>query len=144
MIGVIFILLLLMGCDIQTAEPEIHLIPQEFIGHVVLYFDVPDGSSPQREAEARLYKIPDSGQLSNSFAPNIGIRPHNSMHFYYVNMQGQRTSIPLRSAPKLTPETIVVSNTYIFNKELHYFVDRLDRIDTYKNPAIDDSERQWK
>jgi hypothetical protein len=145
MVGLIIILLLLMGCNnIQTAEPEIHLIPQGFVGHVTIYFDVPTGASQMREGNARLYTIPLNGQLRTSFSPNVGIRPNNSTQFYYVSPNEHRTPIPTRTVPNLPPATVVTSNVYVVNQELHYFVDRLDRIDTYKNPAIDDSERQWK
>lgn len=133
-----------MGCDVQTAEPEIHLIPQGLMGHVTLYFDVPDGSPKKSEGNARLYEIPPNGQFRTRFSPNIGIRPAHSMKFYYVNSKGVRTLIPSRTDQNILPETVVVSNVYVIHKELHYFIDRLDRIDTYKNPAINDSERQWQ
>ncbi|MEQ8963653.1 MAG: hypothetical protein RLP02_38070 [Coleofasciculus sp. C2-GNP5-27] len=64
------------------------------------------------------------------------------MQFYYVDSQGNRTLIPSRKAENLSPETVVVSNVFVIDQELHYFIDRLDRIDTYKNPAIDEGERQ--
>ena len=94
------------------------------------------------EGNARLYNIPPNGQFRTIFSPNIGIRPTHYMQFYYVNFQGNRTLIPSRKAQNLSPEIVVVSNVYVIDKELHYFIDRLDRIDTYKNPAIDESERQ--
>ncbi|MEQ8976192.1 MAG: hypothetical protein RIE73_38140 [Coleofasciculus sp. C1-SOL-03] len=149
MMCLFLILLLTMGCevqkaepDIQTAKPEIHLIPEGFVGHVSLYFDTPDGAPKKWEGNARLYTIPSNGQFRTRFSPNLGIRPPNSMQFYYVDSQGNRTLIPSRKAENLSPETVVVSNVYVIDQELHYFIDRLDRIDTYKNPAIDEGERQ--
>jgi hypothetical protein len=136
------ILLLTMGCDIQTAKPEIHLIPQGFVGHVTLYFDAPNGLPEKWEGNTRLYEIPINGQLYTRFSPNIGIRPANSTQFFYVSSKGGRTLIPSRTVKKLLPETIVASNVYVVNKQLHYFIDSLNRIDTYKNPALVDTERQ--
>jgi hypothetical protein len=137
-----FTLLLTLGCDVQTAQPEVHLIPQGFVGHVTLYFDVPNGSPKKRDGNALLYEIPASGKLRLNVPPNQGIRPANSTLFYYVNSQGVRTLIPSHTNKNLSSNTVVVSNLYVMNKELHYFIDRLDRIDKYKNPAIVDSERQ--
>jgi hypothetical protein len=143
MIVLVFFLLLVTGCDMQTIEPEIHLIPKGFVGQIVLYFDSPDNALQKRENQARVYEIPPNGRLHTAFPPNPGIRPPNSTQFYYVDLKGERTPIPLRTDRGLSPQAIVVSNIYVMNKEVHYFVDHLDRIDTYNNPALDNSERQW-
>jgi hypothetical protein len=144
---VIGLILMSSGCsNIQSIEPEHHLIPEGYTGEVTIVFDVADGN-PQRKTEnTRIYEIPREGKLLSQFSPNLGIRPLQSMHFFYINRQGVLTPIPSRQDKEKyvqnSPQTIVVSNVYIFNREMHYFIDRLDRIDSYKNPAISDDERK--
>ncbi len=133
-----------LGCAIQTAQSEVHLVPKGFVGQVTLYFNELNGASPQWERGSRLYEIPANGQLRTQFAPNEGIRPIGITRFYYVDPSGKRTRIASLTTQNLAPDTIVISNLYVIGKELHYFVDTLDRINNHKPPAINDAERKWQ
>lgn len=74
----------------ERAEHEIHLIPAGYTGPVVILLHEPSAAAPEREAGARLFRIPPSGVARSQLGVNDGWgRPD----YFYVDAQGRRTRI---------------------------------------------------
>lgn len=62
------------------------MIPKEFQGVVVVLFDETDGTKPEYEGDARIYKIPQDGILKTQFtAPKVT----GSYSFFYRDSNGK-------------------------------------------------------
>ena len=74
----------------NRAQHEVHLIPADYRGPVIVIFNDSTGAVKEYEGRARLYRIPPSGILRTQFAPNEGwARPD----YYYVDALGRRSRI---------------------------------------------------
>jgi hypothetical protein len=74
----------------NRAQHEVHLIPADYRGPVIVIFNDSTGAAKEYEGRARLYRIPPSGILRTQFARNDGwARPD----YYYVDAQGRRSRI---------------------------------------------------
>jgi hypothetical protein len=74
----------------DAAAPEVHLIPNGYIGPVVIILSDQAAPPPQMEGKARLFRIPESGIARSRFAVNEGwSRPD----YFYVDLHGRRTRI---------------------------------------------------
>ena len=91
-IGLVILSILNTGCA-KSSGSEIHLLPYEYIGPVIIIFSAPDGISLQsNEDGAVIYEIPPDGILRvNNPAPEAGI--YLVTHFY-VRPDGSRLEIP--------------------------------------------------
>jgi hypothetical protein len=87
---VVFTIVLAAQLQAQ-AEPEIHLIPQGYVGHVFVVFRAANGAPSAFEDTARLYRIPQNGILLTQHPPNTGSGP--AWKFFYVSADGQRMPI---------------------------------------------------
>ncbi|MEZ5039260.1 MAG: hypothetical protein R2828_05195 [Saprospiraceae bacterium] len=132
----------ILGCSSTKVEPEIHLIPQGYKGLVIIDFGIINGTPPEYEGDFRIYKIPENGKLKTQFQSNLGVKPRDKNLFFQINPNGQRIPLTHFSDNDLSPETMVVSNVYVVGNSYHYFIDELQKIDQYKNPAIEESPRQ--
>ena len=75
----------------QRAAPEIHLIPDGYVGLVTIAFRAANGTAPRREGEARVYEIPTTGILLTQEEPNVGLSP--AWSFVIVSGTGTRTPV---------------------------------------------------
>lgn len=130
-----------MGCGAgPTAEPELHLIPQGFIGEVVITHGVADAPPLAYENGARVYRIPANGQLRTSSPANIGIRPKDRITYSYSSAGGEQERLQLKNdVPKGQVSTVCIIGGYQVGAKFHYAVDELQHAGNYKNPAIDGS-----
>ena len=71
----------------QVGEQSIYLLPNHFVGNVLVAFDQHDGAPIEYRHGARLYRIPLSGILRTQFKPNYGL--HQPDQYYYVDAQGK-------------------------------------------------------
>lgn len=117
-----------------VAEPEIHLLPHDFIGQVTIHHGRADGAPAEREGDARLYRIPADGVLATQAAPNYGIRPPERMHYFRVGTAGERTALPAR--PTAEPGVLAC---YQVGPDFFYIVDRPENAGQYRNPALRES-----
>ena len=134
-----------MGGDkSKSAEPEIHLIPKGFIGHVTICFGEKNGVPPKYENGRRVYEIPPGGTLHTQFPTNSGIRPPKDFHFFYYDAEtGSREELPKEDHDDPGREDIAILGGYLFSNQYHYFVDQVRNKKNYKNPAIQEGERDW-
>ena len=117
-----------------VAEPEVHLIPAGFIGHVVIRHAHAEGAALERDGTARLYRIPADGVLVTQAAANYGVRPPERMAFFAVDAAGTRTPLPIDVAAARGPSIL---GGYQVGPDFHYFVDRPENAAKYPNPAIE-------
>jgi len=59
----------LAGC--RFSAPEVHLVPAEFQGDVYIIPRMPNGSAPEREGRAILFRMPATGILVTQDAPSF-------------------------------------------------------------------------
>ena len=85
----------------DSAEGEIHLIPNGFEGTVVIVFGDSAGAREVRQGRSRVYAIPATGILRSQFPPNHGF---GNPHFYYVDARGTRR--PIRNGGMCTDSTM--------------------------------------
>ena len=85
------ITLLVAGCALPRAEPEIHLIPNGYVGWVTIAFEAANGEARAYEANARLYRIPSSGVLITQAKTNVGSSP--AWRFFFEDPERTRTPI---------------------------------------------------
>jgi len=91
----VFCLSIITGCNRSSTkcEKEIYLVPTDFRGHLIVYFDQPDGQIIQYEDSARIYQIPGSGFLKSQFPKNGGCMTGNRIQFFYEDSLGMRTPL---------------------------------------------------
>ncbi|MBQ0734506.1 DUF6843 domain-containing protein [Aquimarina celericrescens] len=65
--------LLLFSCKQEVSDPAIYLIPDGYIGEVVVVYNHPNGQEEMYEGEKRLYVIPKTGVLKTKFTPTYGL-----------------------------------------------------------------------
>ena len=75
----------------ERAAPEIHLIPDGYVGLVTIAFRATNGTTPRREGEARVYESPATGILLTQEEPNVGLSP--AWSFVIVSGTGTRTPV---------------------------------------------------
>lgn len=75
----------------ESGENEIHSLPNGYTGPVFIILGAEDGSPPEYEDGARLYRIPQNGILKTQFSP---IEDYRDISFYYRKENGERRKIP--------------------------------------------------
>jgi hypothetical protein len=93
----------------RHADPEKHLVPQGYIGHVYIVFDATDGVPPEHDGTARVYRIPAGGILRTQFPPNDGWSWKDEVQFFSVDAVGRPTR--LRSARE---DTVAMTEPVVF------------------------------
>jgi hypothetical protein len=86
-------LLSILGCRVSGSIT--HLIPDGYVGPVVIVFDDPKGEAPKRDENGGvIYEIPPDGVLRLSTpAPEVGFY---NISYFYVRPDGARREIPKR------------------------------------------------
>jgi hypothetical protein len=78
----------------KKAEQEIYLLPEGYIGPVIVVLEQPRGVEKKYDGGTRVYDIPMSGILYSQFTVNSGVLRSDDVHFYYQHVDGTRTEIP--------------------------------------------------
>lgn len=86
-----FMILLMHSCSNQVAEEVDILLPKNFVGNVLVVFDVEGSTLEEYMDGKRIYRIPDSGILETEFPTNYGLSL--LPRFYYYNEEN-KTEIP--------------------------------------------------
>lgn len=71
------------------ANGSVYLIPDGYIGPVVIAYDDSAGVAEEREGRRRTYRVPRTGMMRARFGRDRGFA-----EFYYVRADGVRTRIP--------------------------------------------------
>jgi hypothetical protein len=108
----------------SNAEDEIHLLPRDFKGIVIIRFNSPNGKDKRYEDGVRVYKIPANGILDTKFKENEGLS--NLPKYYYLdgNKRTPMTKTKVYSlqfgvaASDINNKSVIFS-TYIVSDEQH-------------------------
>lgn len=86
------ICMLQLTCQ-KSMKGEIHLIPMNYTGEVIIIFGIPEGVRISEISGKRLYIIPASGVLKANAEPNTGwISGQDLLEFYYVDSLGNKVA----------------------------------------------------
>ena len=124
-------------------EKEQFLIPDDYKGMITIYFSESMGKAQKYNDKTRMYEIDVKGELRTQFPPNYGVRPMKMMSFKYKATPKNKI-IPHVSTVGKDYHGVVVQGPYIVDNKLYLIIDNIDKLKDYKNPAIDENERQWK
>ena len=75
------ILITLIGCKTETIKKEIYLIPDNFIGNVIVIYNQPTGVKDSIVNDEVIYKIPKSGVIY--LRGNQHLQEFKDMKYYY-------------------------------------------------------------
>ena len=78
------------SCAQKKAEDTIRLIPEGYIGPVLVIFNQKNGEPKEYEGDKRVYRIPKNGVLRTQFEPNYGVQHHQ---YFYIDRNGSRSEI---------------------------------------------------
>jgi|GEM_PF-1839861 len=84
------IILVFASSCAQQSEDTIRLIPEGYLGTVMIIFNQKNGEAEEYEDGKRVYRIPETGILYTQFEPNYGIQKHE---YFYLDTNGNRTEI---------------------------------------------------
>jgi len=94
----------------SRAEAEIHLIPDGYVGPVVIAFDREDGEPKKYENKTRIYGITPNGVLKTRFPKNDGT--NHVWKFYYTKADGTKRELPyfldLREVPAGNKDAVAI------------------------------------
>lgn len=96
MIIFLIIPVMLDRLEFGRREPEIHYIPKDFIGVVVLINNDKSGKDKEYQGKTRIYNIPKSGILRTQFKRNLGSMDSEKDLKFYYKMDSLLVEIPKR------------------------------------------------
>lgn len=100
----------------SSADDEIHLLPKDFTGIVIIRFNAENGKEELYEDGKRVYEIPANGILDTKFDVNDGWSDFPKL--YYLE-NGKRTQIP--SKHKIYSMEVGVAVSDITNKDVSFY-----------------------
>lgn len=99
----------------RVGEQVIYLLPNRFVGNVIIVYNRPDGTPAEYRDGARIYRIPTTGVLKTQFKPNYGLRKPD-LH-YYVDKQGKIIRIlPYFNTTREVPTNFLPVDTICFHE----------------------------
>lgn len=114
---------ILSSCN-QKSEEAIYLIPKNFEGNILIFFNDENGVHTVYDDGNRVYNFDTSGILKTKFKQNYKLQKNI---FFYIDSNGNKT--PLRyllpSQLKGTDEVIA------FNQETGYYFDAAKSVDRH-------------
>ncbi len=112
--GLMVALLALFGCRVSGSIT--HLIPDGYVGPVVIVFDDPSGEPPKRDEDGGLiYEVPPEGVVRLSTeAPQAGLY---HVDYFYVRPDGSRRELPQSADSSMLQVFAVVDGATAGEKE---------------------------
>ena len=89
----------LTGC-LFPDPPEVYLIPDGYVGPVVIAYEQVGGVPPAASGDTLIYTVPDSGVLRTS-AAKPGMR---QVSYAYVDAHGRRSPLPQNGPNSVPPD----------------------------------------
>ncbi len=81
------LVVLSLSAFLDRSQPEVYLIPEGYVGRVLIVYGQPNGRPFEYDGEARLFRIPENGVLLVQPARMDG----SATEFWYVDQQLRRT-----------------------------------------------------
>jgi hypothetical protein len=79
----LIISLVIIGCKTERIKKEVYLIPENFIGNIVLIYDQPNGIKDSIVNDEIIYKVPKSGILHLMGTQHL--QAFKDMKYYYYS-----------------------------------------------------------
>lgn len=127
------------GCVQNNKVLYTHILPENYIGKVIISFNQPDGDKTFKN-DTFTFNINVNGQKSCVEELPLGFVNENNTVFYYKNSKEELIKIPLNSK-KIADEDIAIRGIYPVGNQIIYFIDKKKNLANYKNPAIDETPR---
>ena len=106
---------LLTECG-PSGEQSVYLIPNHFVGNILIAYDQPDGAPAEYEQGVRIYRIPATGFLKTRFG--LERRWHIPDEYYYVDARGFRLkSLPYFSTAHKAATALLPSDPLCYLSE---------------------------
>jgi len=126
-----------LSCNYESAEPEIHLIPEGYMGPVLIIFDDSNADFLPYEGDARVYKIPEDGVLRTKSSQNEGTVAAEKIQFFYLS--DDKSRIKLKKAFFVNMPLVGVQ--YIYKQQIGVAYSDIDRSERpYKTYIISTPE----
>jgi hypothetical protein len=77
----------------NLCEKEIYLLPKDFKGIILVFFNQADGLVCEYSEGARLYRVPPTGLLKSQFKPNGGCMADHRIRFFYPDSLNGRKEL---------------------------------------------------
>lgn len=148
-----FIVIALLGC-VHKSEKNIHLIPYNFKGPVVIFFNQVNGEIEKYDNDFRVYDIPENGIFKTQFSPNDGILndPNNNELYFFIDSLGNRNEIPVRwgNMSKVDTSKIQVYNIQRGNYGLNeidytiFYIGKYSEINKFDFKNSNDKNKWWE
>ena len=106
-------ILLFLSCGDQ-AEDTITLIPEDYVGPVLIIYNQDNGAKKEYEDGKRVYRIPENGILKTQFTENYGVQYND---YFYVDSNGNREKLGLVMRPNIRTTEPASSDIVIFGVE---------------------------
>lgn len=130
---------LFTNCN-STSIMQKHYIPENFVGHVTIEFNV-EGALSAKDQNGNLeYHIGPEGQFQVSDDLPLSFVNNTTVQFF--RKQGDQLSRVYMMRDVDDPNVIAIRGPYPVNNTIHYFVDKRKNLDQYKNPAISEQGRE--
>lgn len=85
-VGIIFLLLFTVNeVDHLMTRPHLYLIPEGYLGRIIIVYSQPNGQPPQYQGRAQVYEIDEKGILLTQSAPD-----YIDGEFWYVDQSGSK------------------------------------------------------
>lgn len=97
------------GSYLTRPEKETYLIPEGYVGTVLVIFNQPDGEKSEYEDGRRIYRIPETGVLFTQLKDEQGII---NQEYYYVSPDGQRRKLGVLDTRDFNEEWTTVKNSH--------------------------------
>lgn len=140
-----FITAISIACPgVKRDEGEIFLIPENYVGTVAIFFDMPNGKPIKYEGKYRVYEINKNGILLTQFKENLDVKPFDMVKYYYFNEKTKKRRL-LKYLDTNEMKYVISDSTFIFakamesglsNKDyheykyLHFIVGKMKNIDS--------------
>ena len=129
----LFLITILTSC-INRAEPEIHLIPKDFQGPIIIIYEQKDGKPKKYEGDFRVYEIPGDGVLRTQFTHPKGFIAPGKLQYYYYEKNTRQQLLYIESPKDAKddgkPHTFSTESS---DQTIRYLVGYLSRGDDYYN-----------
>ncbi len=78
------------SCNEKKSKPTLILIPEDYLGEVIIVYDYKDGEDKKQEGDKRILEIDNNGILRTKFKATYGVSLDK---FFHVSSKGQRRLI---------------------------------------------------
>ncbi len=148
------VLLIFVSCD-KKPEKERYLIPENYLGRVIIFYDQAGGKSIKYENGFRVYQVSKDGFLSTKFKTNFGFFSikGGDLEFAYVDTNNKiKKLLPIRYIENdpTTPSDTIVQVFKMGNgmngklKYSEFYIDKYSNASKYFSNNSNSDLKEWE